>query len=161
MTLMIESLQEALRTLGLTGTQFFLLSVLLFVVMLTGSLVVAAWVLVRLPATYFCDDPPRTPEEVRRPLAVRWAFLVVKNLLGVVLVVLGVLLSLPGIPGQGVLTILMGIMLLDFPGKRRLERWVVTRPSVLRTVNRLRARYGRPPLVLGDGPAPTLTNEPQ
>ena len=37
---------------------------------------------------------------------------------------------------------------MDFPGKRRLERWLVSRPTVLNTINRLRQRYGKPPLVL-------------
>jgi hypothetical protein len=61
---------------------------------------------------------------------------------------LGLLLSLPGIPGQGLLTVLIGLMLVDFPGKLRLERWLIGLPRVLQTVNRLRQRYGRPPLIL-------------
>jgi hypothetical protein len=56
---------------------------------------------------------------------------------------------MPGIPGPGLLVILIGITVMDFPGKRRLERWVVGRPGVLGAINRLRRRYGRPPLVLG------------
>jgi hypothetical protein len=63
-----------------------------------------------------------------------------------------VLLSLPGVPGQGILTILIGVMLLDFPGKRRLERWLVRRPAVFKGINRIRARFDKPPLVL-DEPA--------
>ena len=74
-----------------------------------------------------------------------------KNLLGVVLVIVGVILSLPGVPGQGLLTILLGVMLLDLPGKRRMEQWLVSRPNVLRFVNKLRERYGRPPLVVEKG----------
>jgi len=71
-----------------------------------------------------------------------------KNALGVVLVVIGILMSIPGVPGQGILTILLGIMLLDFPGKRTLEYKLVTRPQVLNTINRLRHRFGKPSLVL-------------
>jgi hypothetical protein len=81
---------------------------------------------------------------------------VLKNLLGLGLVALGLLLSLPGIPGQGLLTGLIGIMLLDFPGKRRLERKLVGMPRVLAAINRLRHRYGKVPLVLdhdGNGSA--------
>jgi hypothetical protein len=37
-------------------------------------------------------------------------------------------------------------MLLDLPGKRRVEQALVRRPGVLRFINRLRARYRRPPL---------------
>ena len=56
-------------------------------------------------------------------------------------------LSLPGIPGPGVLIIFVGIMLLDFPGKRELERRLVSRPGILGKINGLRTRYGKPPLV--------------
>jgi hypothetical protein len=64
------------------------------------------------------------------------------------LVTLGVVLSLPGVPGQGLLTILIGVMLVDLPGKRRFERWLLGRPHVLAGVNRLRARFRQPPIVL-------------
>ena len=50
------------------------------------------------------------------------------------------------LPGQGVLTIVIGLLLMEFPGKTRLERWLVGRPSVLEFVNRMRTRRGRPPL---------------
>jgi hypothetical protein len=81
----------------------------------------------------------------------RWGGLVLKNLLGAFLVLFGVVMSLPGVPGQGVLTILLGVMLLDFPGKRQLELKLVSRPKVLRTVNGIRRRFDRPPLVLDEG----------
>ncbi|HEU4479438.1 MAG TPA: hypothetical protein VFR80_13045, partial [Pyrinomonadaceae bacterium] len=67
---------------------------------------------------------------------------------GVLLVILGVLLSLPGVPGQGILTILLGIMLLDFPGRRSLERRIVGWPKVFNAINKLRRRFDKPPLVL-------------
>ena len=83
-----------------------------------------------------------------RHLALRMLGIFAKNLLGLVLVGLGVVMSLPGVPGQGVLTILLGVMLLDFPGKRRLELMLVSRPRVFRAINRLRARFDKPPLIL-------------
>jgi hypothetical protein len=52
------------------------------------------------------------------------------------------------VPGQGILTILLGIMLVDFPGKRELERKIVSRPQVFETINKLRHRFGKPNLVL-------------
>nr|ALS89658.1 putative transmembrane protein (PGPGW) [uncultured bacterium] len=64
------------------------------------------------------------------------------------LVVLGVVMSIPGVPGQGILTILLGVMLLDFPGKRNFERKLVTRPQVRNAINKLRHRFGKPELVL-------------
>jgi hypothetical protein len=72
---------------------------------------------------------------------------------------LGIALSLPGVPGQGLLTILIGAMLLDFPGKRRCEKWILRRRGVLSTINKLRARRGCPPLIL-DAPAAPEYNTP-
>jgi hypothetical protein len=47
---------------------------------------------------------------------------------------------------------LMGLMLTDFPGKRRLEIWLVRRPGVLATINRLRHFFSKPPMFLEDPP---------
>jgi hypothetical protein len=52
------------------------------------------------------------------------------------------------VPGQGILTILLGIMLLDFPGKRDLEYRLVSQPRVFNTINKLRHRFGKDSLVL-------------
>src|SRR5262245_18897568 len=68
--------------------------------------------------------------ELRHPV-VRLLGLVAKNVAGVLLIALGLLMELPGIPGQGFLTIIIGITLLDFPGKRRIERRLIGRPAVL------------------------------
>jgi hypothetical protein len=113
------------------------------------SLVAVGYVLTRLPADYFVNPAARRPVD-RHPV-LKAARVVGRNLLGWFLVALGVLLSLPGVPGQGVLTILMGVMLVDFPGKYRAERWLLTRRGVLAGVNALRARAGRPPLQVDSG----------
>lgn len=113
------------------------------------------WMLLRLPSTYLCEDyPPRVGENW--PSALRWLVFLGKNLLGALLVLTGAVLSLPGVPGPGLLLILVGIMLLNFPGKRRLERKLVGQPHVFGAINRLRARHGKPPLlphVTADGPS--------
>jgi hypothetical protein len=120
---------------------------LVFVAATLGGALIAGVVLVKLPANYFCNNYRREIWPGKHP-ALRWAGRVLKNLCGASLVVLGAVLSVPGIPGPGLLMILFGISLLDFPGKRRLERWLVGRPVVLNTTNRLRQRYGKPPIVL-------------
>ena len=51
------------------------------------------------------------------------------------------------LPGQGILTILIGIMFINFPGKYRLERWVVLRAPVLNVINKMRHRAGHAPLI--------------
>jgi len=75
---------------------------------------------------------------------------ILKNLLGAVLVILGIALSVPGIPGQGLLTVFAGLLLLDIPGKRRFELSVLRRPSIRSKVDALRRRFRRPPLQFPD-----------
>lgn len=100
--------------------------------------------LVRLPCDYFRNERRRPLGSwVKRP-APRLALLIGKNLLGVVLLVAGLLMLF--VPGQGLLTIAVGLVLTDFPGKFRLERWIVRRPSVWRSINWLRRRAGRAPM---------------
>jgi|SRR5918911_41651 hypothetical protein len=112
-----------------------------------ASLVMVSFLLVKLPADFFHPSHDRD-FLVGRHTAIRLAGMIIKNLLGMFLVVLGIIMSLPGVPGQGVLTILIGIILLDFPGKHALERKIVSRPKVLYTINRLRKRFDKPPLIL-------------
>ena len=71
---------------------------------------------------------------------------ILKNVAGAIALTAGFLMLLT--PGQGVLTILVGVILCDFPGKRTLERKLIARPLVLSTINRIRRRHKRPPIVL-------------
>ena len=66
---------------------------------------------------------------------------------GGLLLLLGIVMALPLVPGPGVLFILLGLSLLDMPGKRALERYIISRPLVLHSVNRMRARWNRPALI--------------
>jgi hypothetical protein len=120
-----------------------LLAIAVGIALSTAVLVI---VFVALPADYLHSPRATSPWEKRHAL-LRWIVRLAKNLAAIILIGLGVLLSIPGIPGQGLLTILVGIILLDFPGKVRIEKQLVTRPAVLRSINRLRARFGRPPLM--------------
>lgn len=130
-------LRPAVLTLVLAG------SGLLFVLSLIGL----PMVLARMPADFF-SRPERHRLELaggRRPVwfAIRS---VLRNVLGAVLLLLGVLMLF--LPGQGLLAILVGLFLLDFPGRCRLQRWIISRPAVHRSINALRRRAGRPPLDL-------------
>ena len=127
--------------------QSVLVGVLLFVVTFAISLAIVSFIMVSIPSDYFRKDRPRELWSDRHP-AVRFLGIFGKNLLGLVLVVLGIIMSIPGVPGQGILTILLGIMLLDFPGKRDLEHRIVSRPRVLNAINKLRQRFGKDELVL-------------
>ncbi len=127
-------------------------SIALAVVMAAGSAAVVNVVLTRLPADYFVNPAARLPID-RRPV-LKVLSIAARNALGYFLIALGVALSLPGVPGQGLLTIFMGVMLIDFPGKHRFEKWLVSRRVVLMAVNKVRVRAGRPPLIVEVPPDP-------
>lgn len=101
--------------------------------------------LVCLPADYL-DRSEAAPFLPGRPRWVRVAGKIGKNVLGAAALGAGALLAVPGVPGPGLLTMLLGATLLDIPGKRRLERRILGSPRVLPAVNRLRATFGRRPL---------------
>lgn len=122
-------------------------TVLIFVSTFVVATGIVSFVVVKLPADYFHPDYDRQILRDSHPL-VRWAAIIGKNLGGLILIIVGIALSLPGIPGPGVVTILFGIMLLDFPGKRRLEYKLVGQPRVLKAINQLRQKYGKAPLEL-------------
>jgi hypothetical protein len=124
-----------------------LLGVLLFMITFALSLGIVSFILVKIPATYFHKEHSQEFWVDRHP-AIRFLGVLAKNVLGILLVALGIVMSIPGVPGQGILTILLGIMLLDFPGRRKLEYKLVSRPTVFKTINKLRHRFGKPELVL-------------
>jgi hypothetical protein len=115
-----------------------------------GTLALVPVLLGRMPANYFAGDQP--PDElVRRvPPSLRLFARILKNLLGLVLLGMGFVMLF--IPGQGVLTMLLGIALLDFPGKRKLERRIASRPRVRKSIDWIRERKGQPPLQFDDEP---------
>ena len=123
------------------------LGVGVFLLSLAFSFAAIAVVMVKIPADYFSSD---YKGEFMKGSSwfVRWSAVIFKNLFGVFLILLGILLSLPGVPGQGILTILLGIIMIDIPGKRPLEARIIKRPKVRDAINNLRQRFNKPPLIL-------------
>jgi len=111
-----------------------------------ATLIAVPVILTRLPEDYFSlADRHRVPWSDRHP-GLRIPCLLVKNLLGITFVFTGLLML--ALPGQGILTIIIGLALIDFPGKYRAERWVVSRCSVLRLINWIRGKAAKPALVV-------------
>jgi hypothetical protein len=121
-----------------------------------ATLAIFPWIVVRIPAEYFAGRKRPRKYKLHHHLPVtRLLLLIVKNLIGGVFVLAGIVMLV--LPGQGVLTIMLGIALMDFPGKFQLERWIVSRGPTLWFINRLRRRRGRPALVLEGQPKPAGT----
>jgi hypothetical protein len=114
-------------------------------VTLLATLIAVPWFLIRIPPDYFTRNTRRGELRFDAEHVLRSLLIVGRNLLGLLFVIAGALMLV--LPGQGLLAILIGIMLMNFPGKHKLQRWIVNRPSVFRSINWLRRRMGRAPLV--------------
>jgi hypothetical protein len=142
--MMVDFLSEFINSLTWRGA---LIGVLVFVITFLVNLGIVSLILVKIPANYFKTNHRAKFWSGPHP-ALHAAKFIGKNVLGFLLVALGIVLSIPGVPGQGLLTILLGIMLLDFPGKSTLERKLLHRPEIVNGINRLRARFHKPSLEL-------------
>jgi hypothetical protein len=107
-----------------------------------GTIAAVPLFLIALPADYLSGTA--APISAAWPGPVRWIYRIGKNAVGGVLLVAGVAMLV--LPGQGLLTIFVGLVLTDIPAKRRLLRRALGGRAVFDKVNRLRERAGRPPL---------------
>jgi Putative transmembrane protein (PGPGW) len=114
-------------------------------VLFIGTLIAIPILIVRLPNDYFIKNHRRTWLQNRHPV-LRVTAYVIKNLIGCVFLLAGIAMLV--LPGQGILTMLIGVSLIDFRGKQKLQRKLIGQPAVLRTINRIRQKFGRKSLVV-------------
>lgn len=108
------------------------------------SVLAVPHVVVSIRPEYFAQDrrPPSRWHNAHP--VIRMLLQIGRNALGVVFILGGI--AMLALPGQGLLTILVGVMLIDFPRKYQFEKWLLRRRPILRAINWLRRRRGRPPL---------------
>ena len=136
----MEGLAPLLHWLEANGWLLVGLSLLSLLI----SVLLLPWFVARIPEDYFSHPHRhRVTRGSRHPL-VQGMIVAVKNLLGALFVLAGLIMLFT--PGQGLLTLVVGLMLMNFPGKYAIERWLVGRPGVLRAINWLRRRGGHSPL---------------
>ena len=120
-------------------------AVLLSLLMMAATLFAVPLIIVRLPSGYLNEEDNQLSEIQpiwRRP------YLIFKNIIGATLVLAGLAMLI--LPGQGLLTLIVGLGLMNFPGKRRLIRRIILRRRVLVAINRLRASANREPIAMPD-----------
>jgi hypothetical protein len=117
----------------------------LFAVSVVVSIIIVGIVMVKIPANYFSSHYQQDFLPNSSWLT-RWGAVIAKNIAGLLLVIAGIIMLVG--PGQGILTILIGLMLMDIPGKRPLEARLIKRPAILAAVNNFRAKYDKPPLII-------------
>lgn len=122
------------------------ISAWLSVVLLIVSIAIIPWVVIKIPNDYFHEHyRVRVSKSSGHPLIAQ-LLAGLKNLVGFIFVIFGILMLI--LPGQGILTILIGLFLMNFPGKYQFERKIVSLPRVLKSLNWIRAKANKPPLVV-------------
>ena len=110
------------------------------------SILLVPWIITQIPADYFLHKKRKEKTFfIRHPL-IKVMVLILRNLFGIVLILAGIIMLF--IPGQGVISIITGIILTDFPYKYRLEQWIISQPKILQTINTLRRKAGKEALIL-------------
>ncbi|MFI0400357.1 MAG: PGPGW domain-containing protein [Thiolinea sp.] len=119
--------ETLLYWVGISSALMFVFSLLLLPILIN-----------KIPIDYFSHRRQGHPVDLLKPGNI------LRNLLGLVVLLAG--LAMLVLPGQGILCILLGLTIMNFPGKYALERWVVTRKGVLESLNWIREQGGKPPL---------------
>lgn len=90
------------------------------------------------------DQPPCNNTQL--PISITIVLKVLNNMLGVVLVLAG--LAMLVLPGQGILTLLGSLLLLDYPGKFHFEKKLISHPKILKSVSWIRRKHNKKDLRL-------------
>lgn len=108
------------------------------------STAVATLLILSIPADYLLHL--KTPALLSVRPFIYWPKVILKNVLGLLLLAAGIVMLVT--PGQGLITMLFGIILIDFPGKDIIVNKILTQPKILTNINRIRARFKKPPLIV-------------
>jgi ABC-type multidrug transport system fused ATPase/permease subunit len=106
-----------------------------------ATAIAVPWVVISLPDNYFVTEKRSSVLTQNFQPFVALLLMFLKNCLALVIVAAGLVMLV--IPGQGLLTVLIGVLMLDFPGKYKVERWIVRNQTVLSSINWLRRRKGK------------------
>jgi hypothetical protein len=116
------------------------------IVTFIGTLIAIPWLIIRLPSDYFSEKKRVKKIWATYHPVIRIGLLTIKNLFGLFLIFIGILMLV--LPGPGMLTILFGIIFIDMPGKYRFEKWIIEQSKILASINWIRNRARQKPIVL-------------
>ena len=130
MQLFLDTYRPAIALLGIVSTATFFL-----------SLLIIPWIINRLDTDFFLHLHEQTKKEDEHP--VMFILLrILRYLTGCILITAGILMLF--LPGQGILTIILGISLIDFPGKQALRDRLFGFHSVQNGLNWIRGKGDKP-----------------
>ncbi len=108
------------------------------------SILLITWIVTKIPSNYFSYPKRQKYLWDTQPPIIRFILILLKNIIGIFFIIGGLIMLV--LPGQGILTILVGVLIMDFPYKYKIERWVIKHPFVLKSINQIRAKAKQRPL---------------
>ena len=133
---MLENFTDFVSPMSEWMSYIAIASIVFFIV----SIVLIPKIIARIPSNYFIV---RSDTSVSSSASVGKLMLsIFRNIIGSFLIFCGIVMLIT--PGQGLLTILAGLFILDFPGKFKLELYLIKKPSVLKTLNWIRHKQNVP-----------------
>lgn len=118
--------------LGLLSLATFLISLLLIPFLIS-----------RASSNYFLTHATIVEQRHKRHPAIALSIKIMRNSLGCALCLAGFMMLF--LPGQGVITLLIGVSLLDVRGRQKVLDALIHRPSLQQALNWIRQKTGRPP----------------
>ena len=95
----------------------YLVGISIFIMVI--SLLSIKWLVNQIPSDYLIKNTTETSFN-KLPVPLRILIFIFKNLLGYLLILGGMIMLI--LPGQGLLTMMVGLVLSDYPGKKVFEK---------------------------------------
>lgn len=106
-----------------------------------GTAAAVPFLINMLPADYFMKEKRARQMKSVCGAAFSIIIIIIKNLAGIILFAAG--FALLFMPGQGLLTIFISLVLLDFPGKWKMQKRLIRNRKISAAVNWVRKKGGK------------------
>ena len=136
-------LEQIIGLIDVYKSVIFWLGLLSFLIFIF-SLVTIKWLVALIPSDYFVS---KKDSKFKSKYPFTWLIsMIIKNIIGYVLIIGGILMLV--LPGQGLFTIFIGLMMSNYPGKYYIEKKFIAIPSILKAINWLRKQSNKEPIII-------------
>jgi archaellum biogenesis protein FlaJ (TadC family) len=120
--------------------QYFVWMGIVSFVVFVSSLLLTPFLLGKIPQDYFVHT---NQQKVEIKHLGHLIIVISRTIVGFVLLIAGIIMLVT--PGQGIISILLGLFLMEFPGKRKLELKLINHEPTFKALNWLRGKANKDP----------------
>ena len=133
------------------GPNFILLIILLTTAVSITYFIVLSYIITQMDKRYFickkfyADESTDTHNLTLMNKSLTYVMSIIKIIVGIFLFLCGLVMLV--LPGQGLITMLIGLSLVPFPGKSKIEQSLLARKSVKASLNWIRIKANKEPFI--------------